>query len=203
MLTLQNLSVTIDDMPILKGIGITMFGGAWINVFGSNGAGKSTLLKSIAGLRDIEKSTIMVNGECVTKDLSKYHKDIAYMGHELALKDLWTVDENMAFWAKKFNTEIIIHAVSINCGLDQYRDVYSKNLSMGNKKRLAFAIVMLSGKRVWLLDEPYSNLDEVGKEIVTNAIAAHVANAGIVVMTSHNEHSMHNVVNLDLKQYIA
>ncbi|MCE2993350.1 MAG: heme ABC exporter ATP-binding protein CcmA [Alphaproteobacteria bacterium] len=202
MLTLHNLRVTINEAPLLKGVSITLFGGAWVNVFGSNGIGKSTLLKTIAGLRDVNKSTIMINGECITNDISMYYKDIAYMGHDLGLKELWTVNENLEFWAKKFGCEIIIPAVRRNCGLDDYMDVYANNLSMGNKKRLAFAIVVLSCKRVWLLDEPYSNLDDAGKELVTNTIAAHIANDGIVLMTSHTDQSMHNVINLDLKDYV-
>ena len=143
-------------------------------VTGANGSGKTTLIRLLAGLVSASQGTIQ-NSAIST----------AYLGHSLAIKEDLSVLENLAF-AWKFhgkpsmNPGQAIKAV----GLNRVAEQAARTLSAGQRKRCALARLLLVPAQLWLLDEPYSNLDDEGCALVDRLLSTHGKDGGSCVMAT-------------------
>jgi len=158
-------------------------------VQGANGAGKTTLLRVLAGLLRADSGDIDIDGRSGKHiDRCRY---IAYLSHRPALKaDLQTL-ENLNFLCNlqgRRARQVPAHAMAI-MGLAGYEDVLVRQLSAGQKKRLALARIWLSPAPIWLLDEPYANLDMDGIYLVNRMIAAHLRHGGAALVTTHGAYA--------------
>jgi len=158
-------------------------------VQGANGAGKTTLLRVLAGLLRADSGEIEIDGRSGKHiDRCRY---IAYLSHRPALKaDLQSL-ENLNFLCHlqgRRARQVPAHAMAI-MGLAGYEDVLVRQLSAGQKKRLALARIWLSPAPIWLLDEPYANLDMDGIYLVNRMIAAHLRNGGAALVTTHGAYA--------------
>ena len=146
--------------------------GGILEVSGPNGSGKTTLLRALAGIHPVAEGTLEVPRD-----------EIAYLGHRHGLKDKMTVDENLGFWAG-------IHGGRISDDLldrFDFRSIRRRRadlLSAGQRKRVAVASLMVSGKAVWLLDEPLTALDSGWAGKVVDAVRNHCASGGLAVLTT-------------------
>jgi len=158
-------------------------------VQGANGAGKTTLLRVLAGLLRADSGEIDIDGRSASSiDLCRY---IAYLSHRPALKEDLQSLENLHFLCNlqgRRARQVPAHAMAI-MGLAGYEDVLVRHLSAGQKKRLALARIWLSPAPIWLLDEPYANLDMDGIYLVNRMIAAHLRNGGAALVTTHGAYA--------------
>jgi heme exporter protein A len=119
--------------------------------------------------------------------------EVAFLGHQLGLKTELTVRENLrvaiGLHGRRDGAEIesALHHV----GLAGYADEPVRRLSAGQKKRAALARLLLIPATLWLLDEPYANLDRTGIELVNRLLAEHIASGGAALVTSHGAVSFH------------
>lgn len=202
MLTLENLSCRRGSEILFKGVGITIGDSAIVLVRGDNGCGKTTLLESIACLRPVEEGRILYAGKEVKGEHYKEYCDIIqYVGHKPAIKLQMTVEENISFWAKLRNNERAVAAAITFFDLDEYANNMCCELSAGYKKRVSLACLMVSNADIWLLDEPFTNLDETGKNTLSSLIAAKCERGGSVIVTSHNELPFKNYLEINLMEY--
>ena len=146
-LTVSDLSVARGGVPVLDGVAFDLPPGRALVLRGPNGAGKTTLLRTIAGLQPAEAGRI-----------DGAEDRIAYAGHADGLKAMLSVTENLAFWASVFGTSDIEPAIAA-FDLEDLRDRLAGTLSAGQKRRLGLARLMVSGRPVWVLDEPTVSLD--------------------------------------------
>ena len=146
--------------------------GRILEVSGPNGSGKTTLLQALAGIHPVAEGSLDVPRD-----------EIAYLGHRNGLKDKLTVYENLGFWAG-------IHGGRISDELlDRFdfrsiRHRRTELLSAGQRKRVAVASLMVSGKAVWLLDEPLTALDSGWAGKVVDAVRDHCESGGLAVLTT-------------------
>ena len=153
-----------------------------IAVSGPNGCGKSTLLRLLAGLLEPDDGAV----ERAT-DLDGEPVALAWLGHALGLKPALTVAENLAFGASlyprrgRMGRDAALAAV----GLDGFAAVPVRELSAGQRKRVALARLLLVDAPVWLLDEPYANLDPDGCRLVDRLVDHQLRGAGAVVLSVH------------------
>jgi heme exporter protein A len=161
--------------PVFAPVDLTVAAGELWLITGANGAGKTTLIRLLAGL--LRPSRGMV-------DVRAQH--VAYLGHQLGIKEDLTVEENLRFHAALgggggVTVDTSIHTV----GLDLARFQAVRTLSAGQRKRCALARLLLCPAELWLLDEPYANLDAEGVALVDRLLANQVSGAGACIMSTH------------------
>jgi heme exporter protein A len=125
---------------------------------------------------------------------------MAYVGHLLAIKDDLSVTENIRFMrdflgvgARSINE--VVHEV----GLSRVADQLTRNLSAGQRKRCALARLLLARADLWLLDEPYSNLDEEGVGLVDRLLLQHTAGGGSCILATHGAHRPGNPDQFEIR----
>lgn len=148
---------------VLNGINLDIKQGELIVFVGPSGCGKSTLLRMIAGLEKITEGTLEIGGD-VVNDIPPAQRGIAMVFQSYALYPHMTVRENMSFalkLAKKSQTEIdeAISRVAKTLQLEEYLDRLPKALSGGQRQRVAIGRSIVRDPKVYLFDEPLSNLD--------------------------------------------
>src|SRR5450432_1499018 len=168
--TLQNISKVYDDVDKERGrkkaiedVSFTVKDKEFMVIVGPSGCGKSTLLRMIAGLEDISEGTLAIDGKRIN-DLSPRDRDIAMVFQNYALYPHMTVYDNMAFGLKlkKFSRSEIKERVMQTAKLLEIEDeLYRKpkTLSGGQRQRVAIGRAIIRRPKVFLFDEPLSNLD--------------------------------------------
>ncbi|AAW61312.1 heme ABC exporter ATP-binding protein CcmA [Gluconobacter oxydans] len=171
LLDVEDVTVFRGDRLVLDGVSLTLDAGDAMILTGPNGAGKSTLLRTISGLRRPDSGEVIRYG------------DLAWLGHQDALKPGLTLAQNLAL-AEKLGTNSLSDALEA-LDLTHLTDLPARLLSSGQKRRAAFARVMLSGALLWLLDEPTVGLDVASIERLGAVMAAHRAKGGAMIVTTH------------------
>ncbi len=160
---IQNVRKAYGDVETIKGVSIDVPDGSFVALVGPSGCGKSTLLRMIAGLEEISGGIIRIDSR-VVNDVEPKHRDIAMVFQNYALYPHMTIAENMGFslrLAKRPKPEIaerVADAARI-LGLADYLDRYPKQLSGGQRQRVAMGRAIVRNPKVFLFDEPLSNLD--------------------------------------------
>ncbi len=160
---IQNVRKAYGDFEIIKGVSVEVPDGAFVVLVGPSGCGKSTLLRMIAGLEEITSGTMRIDGRIIN-DVEPKSRDIAMVFQNYALYPHMTIAENMGFslrLAKKSKDEIaqrVVDAARI-LGLSDYLERYPKQLSGGQRQRVAMGRAIVRDPKVFLFDEPLSNLD--------------------------------------------
>ena len=162
-LTLKDVKKSYGSVNILHGIDLQIKSGEFIVFVGPSGCGKSTLLRSIAGLEEISSGTLEIDGQ-VVNEVPPSKRGIAMVFQSYALYPHMTVYDNMAFGmkiAKESKAEIdkrVRQAADI-LQLTKYLDRLPKALSGGQRQRVAIGRAIVRNPKVFLFDEPLSNLD--------------------------------------------
>ena len=152
---------------------------------GPNGSGKTSLLRLAAGLLRPAGGGLSWNGQAATADLMAYQAKIAFVGHIDALKPVFTVAENLAFWARFAAGPERVDAALERFGLAPLHDLPASFLSAGQRRRLSLARLVAAPAPLWLLDEPTASLDDEGAATVVSVISEHMANGGIALVAAH------------------
>ncbi len=161
--TLKNVVKKYDTKTIINNISLEIKDKEFLVLVGSSGCGKSTILRMIAGLEDITGGEIFIDGKCVN-NMHPKDRDIAFVFQSYALYPHMSVYENIAFPLKMRNLkkdEIrkkVLEAAQI-LNLTEYLDRKPKQLSGGQRQRVALGRAIVRNPKVFLMDEPLSNLD--------------------------------------------
>jgi multiple sugar transport system ATP-binding protein len=161
--TIRDVRKNYGNVEVLHGVSIDIADGEFVILVGPSGCGKSTLLRMIAGLEDITGGEIEIAG-MVVNDLAPKDRDIAMVFQSYALYPHMTVAENMAFSLRlgrvpKDEIKRRVASAAVILGLDDYLERYPRHLSGGQRQRVAMGRAIVRNPRVFLFDEPLSNLD--------------------------------------------
>jgi heme exporter protein A len=113
----------------------------------------------------------------------------AFLGHQHGHKGELTTLENLAFSLALQGGQGDTERALANVGLFGYEDTLARRMSAGQNKRLALARLSLSPAKLWLLDEPYANLDLGGIDLVNAMLGKHIAHGGAALLTTHGAYA--------------
>lgn len=174
MLNARKLSLERYFEPVFEPVSLDVGAGDLLLVTGANGSGKTTLIRMLAGVLGPSDGTLEVTAS------------LAYVGHTLAVKSDLTVHENLEFMQTFLGrTDVDLETTIARLGLPGQRDQQARTLSAGQRKRCALGRLLLSPAKLWLLDEPYSNLDHEGMTMVDRLLEKHIGNGGACIMSTH------------------
>jgi multiple sugar transport system ATP-binding protein len=159
----QNIAKAFGSTKVIHGISFDIKDGEFMVLVGPSGCGKSTLLRMLAGLEEISSGTIAIDSK-VVNDVESKDRDIAMVFQSYALYPHMTVGDNMAFSLKlrkadaKVTAERVANAAKI-LNLEPYLQRFPRELSGGQRQRVAMGRAIVRDPKVFLFDEPLSNLD--------------------------------------------
>ena len=189
LLAAHGLAFSRDDIPVFGPLDFSVNENEALLVQGSNGAGKTTLLRVLAGLLRADAGRIEIDGQPATAERRARH--IAYLGHLPGLKADLSALQNLHYLCGlhgRRHKQTASSAMQI-VGLAGYEDAALRTLSAGQKKRLSLARLWLSPATLWLLDEPYANLDLEGINLVNRMVQAHLRAGGAALITTHGAYA--------------
>ncbi|TIX53891.1 MAG: ATP-binding cassette domain-containing protein, partial [Mesorhizobium sp.] len=162
-LKIANLRKTYGNHPVIHGVDIDIAHGEFVILVGPSGCGKSTLLRMIAGLETITSGDIRI-AEKIVNDISPKERDIAMVFQNYALYPNMTVAQNLGFAlrlqrAPKADVDQRVSNAASILGLEKLLDRYPRELSGGQRQRVAMGRAIVRDPKVFLFDEPLSNLD--------------------------------------------
>ena len=190
-LTVSDLSVARGGIAVLEGVSFTVSAGEALVLRGPTGIGKTTLLRTVAGLQPPLAGTVGLERDAM-----------AYAGHADGIKSVLSVRENLQFWADVFETG------SIGAALEAFDLVALENrpaggLSAGQKRRLGLARMVVTGRPVWVLDEPTVSLDAASVAMFADAVRAHLAAGGLALLATHIDLGLAEARVLDVTPFKA
>lgn len=191
MLTATDLSIARGGIPVLEGLNLTLGAGQAMVLRGPNGIGKTTLLRTIAGLQPPLSGRVEVTPE-----------SLVYAGHADGIKPTLTVTENLNFWAQAFGNHDISAAIAA-FALGPLAARPAGALSAGQKRRLGLARLLVTGRAIWVLDEPTVSLDTDAVAMFAAAVRAHLAQGGTALIATHIDLGLSEAQVLDVGPFRA
>jgi heme exporter protein A len=188
-LEFEKVHVWRGDRHVLQGVSAHVRPRELLHISGPNGTGKTTLLRVLSGLLRPEQGSVRWLGQSIMTFRTEYQASLAYASHEPALKGDLTALENLHFAVglKRRITAEELHAALDRTGVGACADLPARVLSAGQRRRVALARVLAMSASVWLLDEPYTNLDASGADLVSGLLQAHVQGGGLALVVAHHE----------------
>lgn len=158
-------------------------GGALL-VRGPNGAGKTSLLRVVCGLTRADEGEVLWADQPAATAL---RGQVEYAGHQPALKADLTVRQNLDFCTRVSPPHADLGNLLQQLHLAQCADLEVRYLSAGQKRRVGLARVLMSAAPLWLLDEPFTNMDQDGRRLVEERIGRHLSKGGLAMIVAHDE----------------
>lgn len=187
LLRVENLSCERGYRLLFEQLNFSIHAGQLVQIAGENGSGKSTLLKLLSGLSTDYSGDIYWQNKPLSQVKDDYHSQMCFLGHAKAVKQRLTVQENLDYYAALYpqHQKQQQQAVLAMLHLSHFRDQLCGQLSAGQQQRVALARLILSGARLWILDEPFTAIDKQGVLELERIIADKVAQGVSVLLTTH------------------
>jgi heme exporter protein A len=190
-LNTQGLCVARAGVMVLEDLNFSLVAGQALVLRGPNGLGKTTLLRTLAGLQPPLSGYV-----------SNWQDDLSYAAHADGLKSVLSVQENLSFWAEVYGHSAVTAAMeAMNLtALSRHR---AAELSAGQKRRLGLARLLVTGRWLWLLDEPTVSLDAASVALFVGVVRAHLARGGAAIIATHVDLGLPEARLLDLSPHRA
>jgi heme exporter protein A len=178
---------------VLRGVQLSVSAGEVLQITGANGSGKTSLLRTLCGLMQPDEGRVLWDERDVRQDWPAYWSSLAYLGHEPPLKGELSGRENLQFWIgvrRRLDSRALDAALQ-RVGAGAWKERLVRTLSAGQRRRVALAGLALLEVPIWLLDEPTTNLDAAGRELVGHLIEAQCDRGGLVIAAVHQDLPIH------------
>lgn len=195
------LTLFRGERCLFSGLDFALGPGETLLLEGSNGSGKTSLMKAIVGMIELEEGEILWAGEPVRRNRQGFHAALVWMAHRVGFKPDLTLVENLAFERtlrpqRKTDLDEVLERLEIR----RLKSLPLRALSAGQQRRVALARMLLSDVPLWLMDEPFTNLDRDGRALVVRLVEEHVSRGGLCVMAAHQDVEVATTVHRILLQ---
>ena len=201
MLIVKDLSIERLDKKIFENISLSLSPGNIMILKGKNGSGKTTLLKAILNLIEPSFGSIYWKGKLLKKNLYDFYNHVTYIADTTSSLRKLTIKDNVNIWKKFFISNINdaqIETALKTLKLDIYLNKKVGTLSFGETKKLEFLRLIIENKKVWILDEPLSNLDEDSTELMKQTFEDHCSKEGSIIFSSHQNPGIYVTEEINL-----
>jgi heme exporter protein A len=188
-LSVERIHVWRGERHLLRGVSFALAPGQLLQVSGPNGAGKSTLLRAVCGLTRPEQGEVRWGGTPIAAVRESFLAQLAYAAHEPALKGDLTALENLHFAVslRRRADMAELGACLERTGVGSCAELAARILSAGQRRRVALARVLALRAPLWVLDEPFANLDAAGAGMLSAILREHVEAGGAALVVAHHE----------------
>ena len=183
----ENLECVRNDTVLFSGLSIAVSDGEVLQIKGPNGCGKTSLLRILCGLAVPNDGTVFWNDRDIREYNGEYVENISYVGHHNGIKKELTPFENLN----------VSNSLSSSCngsspeqalkqfGLYGYEDTPVMKLSSGQQRRVALSRLLLTHAQLWILDEPFTSVDDAGRKFIADVLKMHMNAGGMLILVSH------------------
>ena len=187
-LSAENLTLVRGERCLFEGLGFAVKTGELLILEGRNGCGKTSLMRAIAGMLSLETGEVFWNDKPVRQQRQEFHGSLVWLAHRTGLKGDLNMLENLHFErALRRQSTDDTEPVFARLGIERLRRLPLRSLSAGQQRRVALARLLLADVPLWMLDEPFTNLDREGRKLVMELVEEHLAGGGLCVMAAHQD----------------
>ena len=189
-LVAEDLACQRGERLVFAGLSFCLPPGGALVLIGANGSGKTSLLRLLAGLIGPAAGRLAWGETPIAEDVAEHRARLHYVGHQDGVKPGLTPRESLVFWAALRGREVrrdapMLAAALSAFALEPVADWPCRWLSAGQRRRLALTRLLVIPAPLWLLDEPFSALDDHNRVRLEQAIAAHRAASGRIALATH------------------
>ena len=187
-LSADNLTLIRGERCLFEGLDFALNSGEMLLLEGRNGCGKTSLMRAIAGMLSLETGEVFWNDVPVLKQRQTFHGALVWLAHRTGLKGDLNMLENLHFEQSLRPQSAGDQEVAYTrLGIERLRRLPLRSLSAGQQRRVALARMLLADVPLWLMDEPFTNLDREGRQLVMTLAEEHLAAGGMCVMAAHQD----------------
>ena len=184
----ENLTLIRGERCLFEGLDFALESGGLLLLEGRNGCGKTSLMRAIAGMLSLESGEIFWNDLPVLKQRQAFHGALVWLAHRTGLKGDLNMVENLEFERTlRRQSGRDPEEVYERLGIARLRKLPLRSLSAGQQRRVALARMLLADVPLWLMDEPFTNLDREGRKLVMELVEQHLGTGGLCVMAAHQD----------------
>ena len=190
MLLVQDLGLFRSDVKIFEDISMSLTSEKIILLKGKNGSGKTSFIKTLLNILEPTSGSIYWKSKIVSKNLNDYYNSITYIADRTSSIKQLSVYENIKIWKKNFLSKVSdkqIEKILSILYLDKYINNKVNRLSLGEIKKLELLRLIIENKKMWFLDEPFTNLDSHAIDVISQTFLDHSNNGGCIIFSSHQE----------------
>lgn len=191
LLSASNLSCVKQDRILFEQLSLQLTPGELLQIKGKNGAGKSSLLRILAGLARAEEGHLHYLAQPLNEVAADYAANLCFIGHQSGIHEQLTALENMQFWraaaALPASDDLSLLAT---LGLAGLEDIPCRMLSAGQQRRVSLARLWTTSAQIWVLDEPFTALDQSAISRLQEHFIAHLNRGGAIILTTHQALTM-------------
>ena len=201
MLIVKDLSVERINKKIFENINLSLTPGNITILKGKNGSGKTTLLKTMLNIIEPSAGSIFWKGKLLKRNFYDFYNHTTYIADTTSSLRKLTIKDNVNIWKKFFRSNINdaqIETALKTLKLDNYLNKKVATLSFGETKKLEFLRLIIENKKVWILDEPLSNLDEDSIELMKQTFEDHSSKEGSIIFSSHQNPGIYVTEEIEL-----